>query len=92
VAGVVRKNGKLAGVITDGDVRRGILAHESFDGLSARDVMSRSPKTISGHALVVEALALMEEHSITSLFIVDNDPGRPVGLVHLHDLLKAGTA
>ncbi len=92
VAGVVKKNGKLAGVITDGDVRRGILEHGSFTDLCAGAVMTRSPKTISGHALVVEALALMEEHAITSLFIVDRDPGRPVGLVHLHDLLKAGTA
>lgn len=89
---VVQKNGRLAGVVTDGDIRRGILAHERFTELTARDIMSRSPKTISDHALAAEALALMEEHSITSLFIVDGHNGRPVGIVHLHDLLKAGTA
>ncbi len=92
VCAVVEKKGRLAGVITDGDVRRAILGHESFNELNAEDIMTGAPKTISDHALVVEALALMEEHSITSLFIVDGGNGRPVGLVHLHDLLKAGTA
>ena len=92
VVGVLEKGTRLAGVITDGDIRRGMLRYGGFDGVRAEDIMTASPKTVAAGALAAEALAIMEEHAITSLFIVDGESGRPVGIVHLHDLLKAGTA
>ncbi len=92
VVGVVNDEGKLVGVVTDGDVRRGVLGHSDFPDLSAADVMTADPKTIDRSALAAEGLAIMERHSITSLFTVDPDTGKPTGIVHLHDLLKAGIA
>ncbi|MFP6599049.1 MAG: KpsF/GutQ family sugar-phosphate isomerase [Deltaproteobacteria bacterium] len=86
--------GRLAGVVTDGDVRRALLAHtgkDAFDSLSAAGIMSSDPKTVAAEALATEALALMEEHAITSLFITDKE-GRPCGILHMHDLLRAGLA
>ena len=86
--------GRLAGVVTDGDVRRALLAHTgkgTFDGLSASGIMGSDPKTVAAEALATEALALMEEHAITALFITDKE-GRPCGILHMHDLLRAGLA
>jgi arabinose-5-phosphate isomerase len=92
VVAVVDEEAALCGVVTDGDVRRAALRFPSFDQLKAADVMSRTPKTIAAGALAAEALAIMETHSITSLFIVEAATRRPHGIVHLHDLLKAGIA
>lgn len=92
VVAVLSSDGDLRGVITDGDVRRGVLRHERFIELPAGQVMTASPKTISGSALAAEALAIMEAHSITSLFILDEAGRKPCGIVHLHDLLRAGVA
>jgi arabinose-5-phosphate isomerase len=92
VAAVVDARGRLSGVVTDGDVRRGILRRQNFTELEAADIMTTAPKTVPASALAAEALAIMEDHSITSLFIVDPKSRRPLGIVHLHDLLKAGTA
>jgi arabinose-5-phosphate isomerase len=89
VTGVVDADGALVGVITDGDVRRAIHTHGDLRELRAEDVMGRKPKTIAPGAVAESALALMEEHSITSVFIVDA-AGRPSGVLHLHDLLRAG--
>lgn len=89
--GVVAGDGRLVGVITDGDVRRAVLARGNLDGLTARDTMSPQPKTVASNALAAEALAIMERHSITALFTVDED-GRPTAIVHLHDLLRSGVA
>ncbi len=87
--GVVADDGRLAGVITDGDLRRhmnpGLLA-EPVAG-----VMTRGPRTIRPRALASEALGLMNARSITALFVLD-DAGRPVGLIHIHDCLRAGVA
>ncbi len=86
--------GRLAGIVTDGDIRRAFLAHAGpgdFEGLRAADIMTAGPKTVAAEALATEALALMEEHAITSLFITDQKGG-PAGIVHLHDLLRAGLA
>jgi len=83
--GVVAPDGTLAGLITDGDLRR------HMDGLMdhvAGEVMTRAPLTISPGALAAEALKLMNERRITVLFVVDQ--GRPVGILHVHDLLRAG--
>lgn len=86
--GVVDGKGALTGIITDGDLRR----HMS-DGLlqqTAGDVMTASPKTIRPQALASEALGTMNDSKITSLFVVEN--GLPVGIVHIHDCLRAGVA
>jgi arabinose-5-phosphate isomerase len=86
ITGVVDGEGRLAGVVSDGDLRR-LLEHEGERAWSAdaAGAMNRSPKTIAPSAFATEALRLMEERKITSLFIVGGD-GRPEGIVHLHDL------
>jgi arabinose-5-phosphate isomerase len=79
---------RLAGIITDGDLRR----HMGPDLLAAKveDVMTRNPKTVAGDQLVSEALELLNSSKITAVFVVD--AGAPSGIVHLHDLLRAGVA
>ena len=86
--GVLAGDGRLAGIITDGDLRR----HMSADNLDKRtdEVMSPGPKTIRPDALASEALGLMNERAITNLFVVSDH--RPVGIVHIHDCLRAGVA
>ena len=85
---VVDTAGQLVGVMTDGDLRRAFQ-----DGLKdgpVRDAMSRQPRTIGPDALAEEALHLMNERRITSLFVLED--GRPAGILHLHDLLRIGVA
>jgi arabinose-5-phosphate isomerase len=84
-AGVV-ENGKLIGIITDGDLRRR-LTPEMF-AKTARDLMTPNPKTIDADAPIADAIAIMNSKRITILFAVE--AGRPVGIVHMHDLLAAG--
>ena len=84
--------GKLAGVITDGDIRRAVLRHGDVSGKKAGELMSKNPKTVAAEALVEEALATMEKHAITSLFILERASRKPIGIIHLHDLLKASVA
>jgi len=84
---VVDAAGRLTGVITDGDLRRLHLRGIPFDGERARDVASRSPRTVGGDDLAAKALEMMEG-TITSLVIVDEDH-RPTGVIHLHDILRA---
>jgi arabinose-5-phosphate isomerase len=88
LTGVVADDGTLAGIITDGDLRRAVQTRGDLLRFRAGDLMTRSPKTVPAGALAESALALMEQHAITALFIVDAD-GRPAGVVHLHDLLRA---
>ncbi len=87
--GVVDADGRLVGMITDGDLRRhmnpGLLA-EAVAG-----VMTRGPRTIRPRALASEALGFMNARSITALFVLD-DAGRPIGLIRIHDCLRAGVA
>jgi arabinose-5-phosphate isomerase len=85
---VIDAAGRLAGVITDGDLRRLHLIGKSVDDLSAGQVASREPKTIRSEDLASKALEVMETWQITSLVIVD-ETRRPVGLIHLHDILRA---
>jgi arabinose-5-phosphate isomerase len=86
---VVNSSGKLAGVITDGDLRR-LLEHEPFPmKKKAVDVMTRKPRTIASTALAAKAVQIMEQHSITTLVVVDAKR-KVAGVIHLHDLLKAG--
>lgn len=85
---VVNSKGELVGIFTDGDLRRLIEKKDSIFNLKAKDAMSTNPKTISKEALAARALNLMEKYKITCLVIV-NGKKEPVGIVHLHDLLKA---
>ncbi len=86
VVGVV-ENGGLKGIITDGDLRRhmtGLLDRK------AGEVMTRDPRTIAPDALAETALALMNERKITCLFVLDPPSDQPVGILHIHDCLRAG--
>ena len=85
---IVEVTGKLAGVITDGDLRRHMRADLLQASVDA--VMTASPKTIRPDQLASEALQLLNESKITALIVVEAD--RPVGIVHFHDLLRAGVA
>lgn len=85
---VVAADGRLAGIITDGDLRRQQLQGGPLLDRQARECMTRAPKRIASDALATRALALMEAHAITSLVIVD-DGDRPAGVIHLHDILRA---
>lgn len=88
VAGVVDGNGALLGIITDGDLRRHMA---NLLEQNANDVMTPTPKTISTEALASEALGQMNDRKITTLFAVDpSAPNVPVGILHLHDCLRAG--
>jgi arabinose-5-phosphate isomerase len=86
--GVVDSNGRLRGIVTDGDLRR----HMSPDllGRHAVEVMTKNPKTTRPDALASEALHLMNARAITNLFVMEGDC--PVGIVHIHDCLRAGVA
>ncbi|MBI3444475.1 MAG: KpsF/GutQ family sugar-phosphate isomerase, partial [Magnetospirillum sp.] len=88
-AGVVDAGGRLLGILTDGDLRR----HMRPDLLAqkAELIMTANPKTVPPNLLAAEALRLMNTRSITSLFVVGDD-GRPVGVLHVHDCLRAGLA
>lgn len=95
VTGVIDTGGRLIGAITDGDLRRGLQAHgDGLLGRRADEVMSLKPRTIEKDALASQALAKMEENiprPITSLFVVGRPgDGIPIGILHIHDLLKAG--
>jgi len=81
---------RILGIITDGDVRRGIerWSKEFFD-MNAGEVMTKNPKTISEDELAAKALSIMERHSITSLVVPDVE-GKAKGIIHLHDVLKKG--
>jgi arabinose-5-phosphate isomerase len=86
----VFKGKRLLGSITDGDLRRAIGAGGNVPGMRVEEVMTRSPKTIRKGALAEAALKVMEDYSITALFVLDDRSARVVGVVHLHDLLRAG--
>ena len=87
---VCNGDGSIAGVITDGDLRRGLQEWgvKLFE-MTAGDVMNQNPKLIPKDMLAAKALSLMEQYSITSL-VVPDDNGKPAGIVHLHDILKKG--
>ena len=80
---------RLAGIITDGDLRRILQKQVDILQLCAKEVMNPHPKTIVHNELAINALALMRKHSITQLVVLD-DEGYYVGMVHLHDLLREG--
>jgi arabinose-5-phosphate isomerase len=86
---VVEKDGRLAGIITDGDLRRKMATTPHILDLTARDVMTVNPVAIPQTTLAAEALALMEQRKITSIVVIDGDR-RVAGVVHLHDLWRTG--
>ena len=87
---VVNQDDKVLGIITDGDLRR-LMEKKEKDifKTTAEEMMSTNPKTIEKNALAARALQIMEKHSITSLIITNGSKG-PTGIIHLHDILKAG--
>jgi arabinose-5-phosphate isomerase len=87
-ATAVMCDGKLTGIITDGDLRRMLEKNDHISGITAKDIMTANPKTIQAGSLVVEALSIMRKHNITQLPVFDND--QYVGVIHLHDILKEG--
>jgi arabinose-5-phosphate isomerase len=84
---VVEKDGRLAGIITDGDLRRKMSGTPNISELTARDVMTPDPVAIPQSTMAVEALAMMEQRKITSIVVIDPDR-RVEGVVHLHDLWR----
>lgn len=88
VTTVVEATGRLVGIFTDGDLRRVHLKDQPISALRARDCMTRSPKLIGKDELAAKALQVMESFAITSLVIVD-EAQRPLGIIHLHDILRA---
>jgi arabinose-5-phosphate isomerase len=89
VTGVVDADGRLGGVLTDGDLRRAFQRGLAMT-TPVVDAMTREPLTAAPEALAAELLAVMNARQITTLFVVDG--ARPVGVLHLHDLLRAGIA
>ncbi len=88
---VVDARGQLAGIYTDGDLRRTLDQQRNLHSTRISEVMTTGGKTVTAEMLAAEAMRIMEDNSITSLVVVDPDL-RPAGVVHLHDLIKAGLA
>jgi arabinose-5-phosphate isomerase len=88
VLGVTGKDGNLAGLVTDGDLRRYLTSGKTASVID--EVMTRSPRTAAPDSLAADVLRIMNERKITQIFVLDN--GKPVGLIHMHDLLKSGLA
>ena len=84
----VIKDTEIVGIITDGDLRRMMSTNDSFKGLTAKDIMSKNPKTIDNNAMAVAAMELMEINGITQIIAQEN--GVYCGIVHIHDLTKEG--
>ncbi len=87
--GIVDADGRLTGIITDGDLRRNMSADLPL--ASAKSVMTRNPKTVPPGMMAAEALRLMNSMKVTSFFVVGED-GKPQGLLHIHGMLRAGVA
>ncbi|NVN89899.1 MAG: KpsF/GutQ family sugar-phosphate isomerase [Desulfuromonadales bacterium] len=93
VTGVTGADDALCGVITDGDLRRALEKGYDIFERRASEIMKLNPRRIKRHELAAAALQIMEQHAITSLFVFDDDQSRrPCGIVHLHDILRAGIA
>jgi arabinose-5-phosphate isomerase len=86
---VVERDGTLAGVYTDGDLRRTLDQHSDLSGLRVDDVMTRPGKRVTADTLAAEAVRIMEDNRISALAVVDA-AGQPVGALHMHDLLASG--
>lgn len=87
-ATAVMNGNELTGIITDGDLRRMLEKNDHLTGITAKDIMTKNPKTIQASSLVVEALAIMRLYNITQLPVLEKE--QYVGVIHLHDILKEG--
>lgn len=87
-AAVVNENNELAGIITDGDLRRMLEKNSDIENIAAADIMTKTPKTIEAGELAVSALDVMRKSSITQLVVVEGK--KYMGIIHIHDLLKEG--
>jgi arabinose-5-phosphate isomerase len=87
--GILDEDGRLCGIVTEGDMARNLT--RNLSELVVDDIMTQAPKTVKANVLATAALALLDKHSIGALIVVDDD-NRPVGLVHFHDLLRIGVA
>ena len=85
---VLQDNGHIAGIITDGDLRRMLEKNISLENITAKDIMTSGPKTISQNDLAVDALDLMRKNNISQLLVVHNE--KYAGIIHLHDLIREG--
>ncbi len=90
--GVVNDKDVLIGIITDGDIRRGLeKGHNDLFNLNVESIMTNTPRSIPTNTLAIKALEIMEEHSITSLFVHNhNNPDELRGVIHIHDILNSG--
>jgi len=90
--GVVNDEDILIGIITDGDIRRGFeKGHNDLFNLNVESIMTATPRSVPTNTLAIKALEIMEEHSITSLFVHNhNDPDELRGVIHIHDILNSG--
>lgn len=86
---LITEEGNLAGVFTDGDLRRVFDADTDMRSSPIREMMNTNPKTIQHHMLAAQALGYMEDHKITAVVVVDGDQ-QPIGVLHMHDILRAG--
>ena len=86
--GFIGKNGELTGMLTDGDLRR-CLSNKILDE-KAVNIMTKNPKTISKETMASEVLKIMHDKKITNMFVVENK--KPIGVIHIHDLLNNGVA
>ena len=84
----VVENNQVIGIITDGDIRRMLNQNDTFSHLTAKDIMTKNPKTIQLATMVADALNIIEDFSITQLVVLDNQEYK--GVLHLHDILKEG--
>ena len=84
--GVLASDGRLAGIVTDGDLRRHM--EDDILAMTASKVMTESPKSVEGDVLAAQVLGIMNDKKITSIFVVAD--GRPQGIVHIHDVLRMG--
>ena len=90
--GVVNEEGMLVGIITDGDIRRGFeKGNNNLFNANVDSIMTAKPRSIPTNTLAIKALEIMEQHSITSLFVHKQDkPDELRGVVHIHDILNSG--
>ena len=89
-ATVVLEGEKIAGIITDGDLRRMLEKEVQIEKVLAKNIMNNNPKSILSSELAIEALKIMEQNNISQLLVVENEAY--IGIIHLHDILKEGIA
>ena len=87
---IVDAQSRVAGLFTDGDLRRTLEKHDDIRGLKVADLMTKSPRTIGPGKLAAEAARMMETHKVSGRLLVVDDGGRLVGALHVDDLLRAG--